>query len=178
LNQRERFVQFIERSQSARQHDKTVRVFEQQHLANEEVVAGNPAIEVRVGRLFERQFDVAPDRQAARIVRAAIGGFHQARTAAGHHGKPHSAEPATHLARQFVVLVAFLEAGGAEHGDARSDEMQVTKSIQEVARGAQQEHRLAHAGVGPLKEQSFGLGVVFGCHGYRRWSVHWSPSRS
>ena len=56
-------------------------------FADEEVVAGDPAVEVRIRILFERQLDVAADREAADVTRAAIGRFHEAGPAAGHDRK-------------------------------------------------------------------------------------------
>ena len=70
--------------------DEAVRVLEQQDLAHEEVVAGDPAVHVRVRILLVRELDVAADREAAGVARAAVGGFHQAGTAAGHDGEAHA----------------------------------------------------------------------------------------
>ena len=55
LNQRQRFGQLVERAETAGQHDEGVRVLEEQHLAHEEVVAGDVAIEILVGKLLVRR---------------------------------------------------------------------------------------------------------------------------
>src|SRR5690606_4361053 len=84
LDERQRFTQFIEGTKTAGQRDERVRIFEQQDLTNEEIVAVDPGVQVRVRVLLHGQFDVAANRPAAEVARTSIGGFHQARTATGH----------------------------------------------------------------------------------------------
>ena len=60
LNQRQRLEQFIERAQLARKGNESIGVLEEEHLPHEEVPAGNPSIEIRVGLLLGGKADVAP----------------------------------------------------------------------------------------------------------------------
>ena len=85
LDQRQRLGQLVQSAEPAGQDDERVRVLEEQHLAHEEVAAGDPPVEVRIGVLFEGQLDVAAYRDAARLARSTVGGFHHPGAAAGHH---------------------------------------------------------------------------------------------
>ncbi len=161
LNQRQRLGQLVERAEPAGQHDERVRVLEQQHLAHEEVVAGDEAIEVRVRRLLERQLDVAADRSAAGVARAAIGGLHQARAAAGHHGEAERAHAAADFARDLVERMRLAESRRSEDRDARPDEVQRAESADEVAHRAREQLDLAQPRVRSFEKRAI-VGAGFG----------------
>src|ERR1700683_4200195 len=95
---------------------------------------------------------IHPDTRApAPRTRAAVRGFHQSWTAAGHHGKPQLAHTTADVARDGVVRVRFAEARGAEDRDARADHMQRAESAHEIAHRAKQEPQLLEAGMRPLE---------------------------
>src|SRR5205814_8577444 len=96
------------------------------------------AVEVGVGRLLERQFDVAANRAPTDVFRAAVRCFHDARAAAGHHSKPEPRNGRAHFSSQLVMRIVVLNAGGAENGHARTDEVEGAKSAQEIAHHSQE----------------------------------------
>ncbi len=53
--------QFVESAESARCRYKTVRVLHQHYFAHEEIVELHKFVEVRIGLLLLRQYDVAAD---------------------------------------------------------------------------------------------------------------------
>ena len=83
------------------------------------------------------------DRSPAGVVRAAIGGFHQAGPAAGHHRETEQADAAPQFARDGIVRMRLAEPGRPEHGDARPAEMQRAKPADEIAHGAPQQLQFA-----------------------------------
>src|SRR5690349_3919934 len=96
------------------------------------------AVEVGVGRLLERQFDVAANRAPTDVFRAAVRCFHGSGSTAGHDSKPEPRNSPAHFASQFVMRIVALNAGGAENRYARADEVQDAKSAQEIAHHSQE----------------------------------------
>src|SRR5690349_13812015 len=83
LDQRQRFEQFVKRAEAAREDDEREAVLHKHHLAHEEVFERETESLIGVGLLFEWQLYVAADREPARFERAAVRGFHDARSTAG-----------------------------------------------------------------------------------------------
>src|SRR6476646_10610910 len=85
LNESERFEEFVKRAEAAGKDDEAETVFNEHHLAHEEVFELQTARLIRIGPLFERQLDVAADRNTAGFKRASIRGFHDSWSTAGDH---------------------------------------------------------------------------------------------
>ena len=85
LREREDLEQLVAGAEAAGKDHQRLRQVREPELAHEEVVEleVQPVGDVRVGALLERQPDVEPDGLAAGLVRAAVGGFHDAGAAAG-----------------------------------------------------------------------------------------------
>src|SRR5438477_12598995 len=66
------------------------------------------AVEIRVRRLLGRQLDVAANRAATDLFRAAVGRFHDAGSAAGHDGETQPRNCRAHLPREFVMWIVTL----------------------------------------------------------------------
>ena len=132
LNQGERFEHFVEGASATGHEDECVGIFHEKGFADEEVMQGHATVEIVVWFLFERQLDVATDRAAANFFGAAICRFHDSGTAAGHYGKPETRHRCPHFPSEFIVGIVGLDSGRAEHRHARADEMQRSKSAQEI----------------------------------------------
>src|SRR5262249_39729732 len=152
--------QLIERAETARHHDESVRVFEEQYFSHEKVVARHPPIEVPVWRLLERKFDVAADGESAGVFRAAVGGFHQSRSAAGHHRETKAADAASDFARDRVVRMRLAETRRSENRDTRADKMQRAKAADEIAHRAPEQNDFAHARMRSFKQHAIGLARI------------------
>ena len=87
-------------------------------------------VDVGIERLLVGELDVASNRGRAHVVRAAVGGLHDARPAAGHDGESGAAQAPAHFAGHLVIPVVLLEAGRAEDGDARPHEVQAAAGPQ------------------------------------------------
>ena len=83
LDQRQRLEQLVERPEAAREDDEALGVLDEHDLAHEEVAELHAEVDVLVQALLEGQLDVAADGDAARLLRPAVGGLHDARAAAG-----------------------------------------------------------------------------------------------
>jgi hypothetical protein len=128
LDQRERLGQLVEGPEAARHDDKAERVLEEQHLAHEEVVAGDDPIEVRVDVLLERQLDIAASGAATDVLRAAVGRLHDARPATRHHGEAVLRQESAKCAGLLGVAVIFGKPRGAKDRHAWSDEVERAKA--------------------------------------------------
>ena len=121
LVQRQQLEHLIQRSEAARKDHQRLREIRKPVLAHEEVVEVEVERrrDVRVRVLLERQLDIEPDRLAAGLPRAAVGGLHDARAAARGHDKPvpspgQTLRPLRHHARQLarvLVVVRHLDRG-------------------------------------------------------------------
>src|SRR4029077_14040385 len=85
LNQGERFKKFVEGADAAGHNHEGVGIFYQKRLANEKIMQPDTKIEIHVGSLLEWQLNVASNRPPSDLFWAAIGSFHDAWAAAGHH---------------------------------------------------------------------------------------------
>src|SRR4029453_1891530 len=162
----------VEGAEAAGQRDERVGVLHQHHLAHVEMPERDPTIEVRIRLLLLGQLDVAADGAPARLAGAAIRRFHDPGPAAGHHREPGARQPRAELAAEIVVRMISLEAGGAEHGDARADEVQRAEAAHELAEDADRPPQLESARLRALKEADLlrrgGLLAPFGAVGRRR----------
>ena len=89
LRQGEQLEHFVERPKAPRKHHQRLGQVGEPQLAHEEVVELEVQVgrDVRVGNLLEGQIDVQPDGLAASLECAAVGRFHDARSAAGANHK-------------------------------------------------------------------------------------------
>ena len=85
LHQGQRLEQLVEGAEAAGQHDEALGVLHEHRLAGEEVAEVEPAVDVLVQAGLEGQLDAEPDRDAAGLAGALVGGLHDARAAAGDH---------------------------------------------------------------------------------------------
>ena len=115
LRQGEELEQLVQGAEASREHDDGPRDVGEPQLAHEEVaeLEREPGGDERVGALLVGQADVEADGAAARLLRAAVGGLHDAGAAAGAHqvavGRALEAfgplrDQARELARRGVVL--------------------------------------------------------------------------
>ena len=83
LHQRQRFKQFVQRAEAARESRDCLGTHEEMHLADGEIVEVEAEFgrHILVWRLFVRQDDVEADRRGADISRATATRFHHARSA-------------------------------------------------------------------------------------------------
>src|SRR5215211_4750115 len=114
LDQRERLEQLVERPEPTRQHHEAARVAHEHDLAREEVVEGQPELDVGVHALLEGQLDLEPDRERVPLERAAVGCLHRPRAAARDDREAGLPHPPGGLAREGVLGVALQRAGRAE----------------------------------------------------------------
>ena len=135
LHQRQDLGELVERAEAAGKHDERAGEMREPELAHEEVVEleGQPGRDVGIGPLLVRQPDVEPDRLAARVGGAAVGGLHDAAAAARAHDavadlrrKLHrpQRDEARQLARVVVVAAerpVGSQARGSEEHDRAAD---------------------------------------------------------
>ena len=83
LDQRQQLEQLVERPEPARKRGERAGVEQEVHLPEREIVElhRQRRRDIWVRRLLVRQDDVQSDRFGADVVCAAIGGFHDRRTA-------------------------------------------------------------------------------------------------
>ena len=139
------------------QRDERVGVLHEHQLAHEEVLELDEAVQVRVRLLLVRQLDVAADRERADVAGAAVRRLHDAGASARHHREAHAADPATHLARERVVGIAFVEARGAEDRDAGPHEVERAKPAQQLGEDAQRAPQLGEAAGRPGEEAALAV---------------------
>ena len=112
-------------------------------------------VEVGVGALLLRELDVAADGEAARVLRAAVGGLHDAGAAAGHDGEAGVGQAGADIAGELVVAMVLLEARGAEDGDARADEVELAEAAHHLEEDLDGEPELEAARLRAGEELAF-----------------------
>lgn len=132
LDEDEGFEDFIQGPETSRHDDEGLRIFDEHDLADEEVVEIDEAVEVGVGVLLHREFDVATEGESPTFAGASVGGFHDPGTASGHDGVSGFGEGGACCLGEFVVLVVFVEACGSEDGHAGSDEVEFAEALDEL----------------------------------------------
>ena len=85
LAERQGVEQLVERAEAAGEDDQRLRPQQEVHLAQREVVELEAQLrrDVGIGHLLGGELDVEADRFRAGVVGAAVGGLHDARSAAG-----------------------------------------------------------------------------------------------
>src|SRR6266850_3432699 len=134
LNQRRGFKYLIQSAKSAGQSDECIRIFDQHDFPDKEVAKSNPAVEITIGLLLFRKFNIAADRASSGLFRAAVCRFHDSRTAAGHHGKAGSGQSGAALTRHLIIGMAFAKTGRAEYRHTGTDEMKRAKTAHKLAK--------------------------------------------
>ena len=121
-----------------------------------------------------------PTEKPPGVLRAAIGGLHDAGSSAGHDSEADLRQPLPHRARERVVGMIFLEPRRPEDGHAGTHEMECAEAANEFRDDRQERLQLAAARARPFKEDALlrlGLGRLdvlggpvgrgFGGHGAR-----------
>jgi hypothetical protein len=129
---RANFRSWYQNSVAAGHDDESRRILDEHNLAHEKVLEFDELVEIGVRFLFLGQPNVAAEAQPAGLMRAAVGGLHQARTAARHDGVSGPCERSAHVAGEGVVRVVFVEPGRAEYGDAGGVEIETLEAAQEL----------------------------------------------
>jgi hypothetical protein len=132
LNQRQRLEQLVQSAVATGEHHEPLGILHEHRLANEEVPEVDAEVDVLVHVLFERQLDVAPDRQAASVTAATIGRLHHPGSASGDDRQPGSGQLLTDLTGLFVQKVLWPDPGGPEHADGRGDRGQRVEALHEL----------------------------------------------
>jgi hypothetical protein len=88
--------------------------------------------------LLERQLNVAADGAATNFFGAAVCRFHDARTAAGHDSEPEPRNGRAHFSGKLVMRIVAVNSRRAENGYTGTNEVEDTKTAQEVAHHSQQ----------------------------------------
>lgn len=157
LDQRQGFEELIESAESAGHDDKAVGVLEQEDFANEEVAYVDGSIEIGVGFLFEGQFDVDTHTSSADIFRPAVGGFHDSRTAAGHDRESQLCEFPCDLSGEGVIGITLSQASRTEDSDARADEMELAKPLDELPGNLEREEQFAQPRLSSFQKLNLAL---------------------
>lgn len=172
LDERRDLEEFIEGPETARHDHERIRVLDQHHLADEEVVEGDFQVQVRIRGLFMGEFDRGGDRAATGFLRAPVRGFHDARATAGHHRESSLRDECGCLACQLVVRILFGESSRAKDRHAGADKVKSAESSKELVPDPKEPAELESAGLGPLEKAKFrNLILLAGLEGAgRRWS--------
>jgi hypothetical protein len=80
-----------------------------------------------------RKFDVAPDRSAPGFESAAIGGFHDSRSASGNNGISGLSQKGSRFLCGLIFRVVGFSPRGAEDGDAVRDMRQILETLNKLA---------------------------------------------
>jgi hypothetical protein len=156
LDERRDLESLIKRAEPARHDDEGGRVLDEHHLANEEMLHLDELVQVRVRFLLLGEVDVAAYAQAAGLLGAPIRRLHDARAAAGHDRIAGVGERRAQVTGHAVVLMALVEAGGAEHGDAGLLEVEAFEAPQELEEDLYGAFEIGLATTSPRQEQFFG----------------------
>jgi len=105
-------------------------------------------VDVGVGPLLERQFDVAPDARSAGDARALVRGLHDARARAGDDREALLAEQLPDLDRGEVLRVVGMRARRAEDRDALLDARELVEALDELRHDAHHAPRVGGPEVG------------------------------
>ena len=109
LHERDRLEELVEGAHPTGQHDEAVGVLDQDHLAGEEVVKRDAAIDEAVGRLVA-EVDRGADRDGTRVGGAAVRRLHQTGTAARDDVEAEACDALGELPRWLVVRMRFTES--------------------------------------------------------------------
>jgi len=146
---------FVHGAKAAGHDHEGVGIFDEHDLADEEVPELDEAVKVWVGLLLHGQFDVAPEAEPIGIAGAAVGCFHDAGPPPGHDGEAGFGQGFAHVSGELVIFVVFIEAGGAEDGDARAGEVELSESADELAEDADRSEHFLASKPGPFEQLVF-----------------------
>src|SRR5439155_5558234 len=148
---------------------------DEHRLADEEVVEVEQQVEVRVGHLFERQLDVAPDRESAPLLAALVGGLHDPGASAGDDGEPGLGQLPPHRPRRLVHRIVPTDPRRAEQADGGGDGRQLGEPVDELGQDPERPPRVGpdEAVVAAFEQRPVGVrllppapsgGMGHGCH--------------
>src|SRR5205823_4488019 len=137
LDQGEGLEHLVEGAEAAGEEDEAFGVLHEHGLAAEKVTEVEGDVDVRVGALLFGQLDVAADGQAVGLVGAAVGGLHDAGSAAGDDGEAGLGQASAEVAGSGVHRVGFGRACRAEHGDGGPDVGEYVEGVDVLAGNAQ-----------------------------------------
>ena len=136
LDQRHCLEQLVKRAEAAGEDNVPDAVLDEHRLANEEITEVDQRVDVGIGPLLEREFDVAPDRMPAPLLRALVGGLHDARSRPGHDRKSILGQELRRFRRRRVVGIAWLGARRAEERHPLLDARQLVEPLDDLAHDA------------------------------------------
>ena len=136
MHQRDDFKKLVQRSKTAGHENKTDAVFDEANFAGKKIMKMDRDVRVAIALLFVRQFDVQADGFAPRLGRAAIGRFHDARSAAGDDPQIIFRQAFANLHRHFVIRIGWARARRAENGHGRSGVGEDLKRIDKLRHDA------------------------------------------
>ena len=110
------------------------------------------AIEISVRRLLGCQLNVASNGAATDFFRAAVGRFHDAGSAAGHHCEPEPCNCRAYFPSELVIRIIAFNPSRAENGHTWTDEVQDAKSAQKIAHDSQKGEELGKTRTRPFEE--------------------------
>lgn len=142
LDEGEHFKKFVERSKTTGHEYEGDAVFYETNFAREKVMKMDRDIRVRIAFLFVRQFDVQADGSSLGRQCAAVGSFHDARSAAGDDGEIVFGQFPREMNGGFVIPIGRQQSRGAEHGYAGPDLRECFKRIHEFRHDAKNAPRV------------------------------------
>ncbi len=116
--------------------------------------------------LFHRKNDVATDASPLHIFGTAVGSFHNPRSAPGHDRKAGFGEFCSDLSGLDVVGMVLRKSSGTEDRDAWPNEVEVTKTANQLAEYSQGPKELTKSALRPFQKTTL--------FGFRRsWYMDW-----
>ena len=154
LDQGEGFKEFVHGADAARHDDEGVAVFDQERFPREKITHVHTGIQPGIDMLLMRQNDVDSNTATAGFLRPAIGRFHDAGSAAGHHREAQTGDFSGNLPCFLIPRMAFIQPGGAEYRDARAHKMEGAQAAEEVEENEPQGFDFLPSAVRPCDELS------------------------
>src|SRR5215467_7284929 len=87
LDEQKRLKEFIHCTEASWKDHKGLGVFDEHRFAHEKVAKVQRDVEVWIGALLKRKFNIATDRDISTSLCAFVASFHDARAAASYYGK-------------------------------------------------------------------------------------------
>src|SRR6187549_1876443 len=165
LDQGQRLEQLVEGPEATREDDEGLCVLHEHHLPHEEVAELHAEVDVLVQPLLEGQLDVAADGDAARLLRAAVGGLHHSGAATGDDREALLGERGGQPARRPVVAVPASDARRPKDADGRPNVREGVEALDELAHDPERPPGIGVLEVDglPLRSEEFLiLGPAFG----------------
>ena len=137
LDQGQGFEQLVEGPEATGEDHEGLRVLDEHHLADEEVVELDSQVDVLVEGLLEGQLDVAPDRKPPSFAGAAVGRLHDAGSASGDDGEAAPGQQRAQPSRLGVHGIGVGDPGRAEDADGAPDPGQGIEPLHELGHDPQ-----------------------------------------